>query len=342
MTTVRRVVPLSLALLCGCNSNFENPFANSTRTSPPRASSAVIFTSNIGATPGAGRELFAVDADGSGLTQLTFCATPARPCDTSQGSPAPDRQRVIVRRRLDSNLNGRLEAGDGDALLFVDLVRGTEAGLVPAAGQVSAIDWSPTGDVLVFSAAGDGGLEDLFRADPNGENNRNLTASAAARERGGRVDPSGTVAVYERIETGAKPAVFVFLDRARQVRITTPAEGSEALAGTPYIVGSDADPAFSPDGRSIVFRRLTSTGAGGLGTWDVMTVRNDGAGLAVVASGPDFRGAPDWGAAGLVFEEGDGATGTRRLVSMQADGSGRRVLVTAAPGTDLSYPRWLP
>ena len=341
MATVKRVVPLAMALLYGCNSNFDNPFANSTRTVPPRATSAVVFASNLHAAPGAGRELFAVDGDGAGLTQLTFCATTARPCDTSEVSAAPDRQRVIVRRRIDSNGNGRLEAGDGDALLFVDLVRGTEAGLVPATGLVAAIDWSPTGDVLVFAANGEGSLEDLFRADPNGENNRNLTATADVRERGGRVDPSGTVAVYERVEAGAKPAIFVFIDRARQVRITTPAEGTAALAGTPYIVGSDADPAFSPDGRSIVFRRLTSTGAGGLGTWDIVKVAADGTALTVVAGGPDFRGAPDWGTAGIVYEEADGVSGARRLVVVQPDGSGRRVLVTAAPGTDLSRPRWL-
>lgn len=341
MRPARLLVLPALLLLCGCESNFPNPFANASRSVPPRASAAVIFTSDLHATPGTGREVYAVDADGSGLTQLTFCGTPAQACDTSAVSPAPDRQRAIVRRRLDSNGNGRLDDGDGDALLFVDFVRGTLAGLVAATSQVEAIDWAPTGDVLVFSAAGEGGVEDLFRADPNGANNRNLTATANVRERGGRVDPSGTVAVYERIEQGAKPAIFVFVDRTRQVRVSTPGEGTAALAGTPYSVGSDADGAFSPDGGSLVFRRLTGIGAGGLGTWDIMKVAADGTGLAVVAGGADYRGAPDWGNDGIVFEEADGVSGARRLVVVQPDGSGRRVLVTAAPGTRLSEPRWL-
>jgi Tol biopolymer transport system component len=332
---------LALALLCGCSSEIENPFANATRTVPPRATAAVIFASNIGRAPGSARELYAVDLDGSGLTQLTFCSTDTVPCDTSAVSPAPDRQRVVVRRRKDANGNSRLDSGDGDAMLFVDLSRGTEAPLVPASSLVQAIDWAPTGDVLVFSANGEGSTEDLFRADVNGENNRNLTATTGVRERGGRVDPTGTVAVYERVEPDAKPAVFVFVDRTRQVRITTPGAGTAALAGTPYTVGSDADPTFSPDGRSIVFRRLTGTGAEGLGTWDIMTIRNDGTGQALVVTGADYRGAPDWGAQGIVFEEADGASGNRRLVAVQPDGSGRRVLVTAARGTDLSAPRWL-
>jgi Tol biopolymer transport system component len=340
VTVARRALPLALALSAGCSSQFANPFANSSRTVPPRATAAVMFTSNVNATPGSGREIFAVDADGSGLAQLTFCNSTDRVCDTEEVSPAPDRRRVIVRRRLDSNGDHRLDAADGEALLFVDLERGTEAGLVPATGQVAAIDWAPTGDVLVFSAAGEGGIEDLFRADPNGANNRNLTSSNTVRERGGRVDPTGSVAVYERIEPGAKPAVFVFVDQTRQVRITTPADGTDTLAGTPYVVGSDADPTFSPDGQTIVFRRLTSA-AGALGTWSIMTARTDGTGLTVVAGGADYRGAPDWGPSGIVFEEADGTSGTRRLVAVQPDGSGRRVLLTAAPGTDLSRPRWL-
>jgi Tol biopolymer transport system component len=339
--TLRSLAAALLALLCGCSSNVENPFANATRTSAPRATAAVIFAGNVGGPAGSARELYAIDLDGTGLTRLTFCSTDAEPCDTSAVSPAPDRQRVVVRRRKDANGNSRLDSGDGDAMLFVDLSRGTEAPLVPASGLVAAIDWAPTGDVLVFSANGEGNVEDLFRADINGENNRNLTATTGIRERGGRVDPTGTVAIYERTEPNAKSAVFVFVDRTRQVRVTTPGDGTAALAGTPYTVGSDADPAFSPDGRSVVFRRLTGTGADGLGTWDVMTIRTDGTGPAVVAGGADYRGAPDWGAQGIVFEEADGASGTRRLVVIQPDGSGRRVLLTAARGTDLSAPRWL-
>jgi Tol biopolymer transport system component len=341
MKTLRSAAPLALTLLCGCNSEFDNPFTNTSRTTPPRATAAVIFASNLHGTPGSSRELYAVDLDGTGLTRLTFCATDTQPCDTSAVSPAPDRQRVAVIRRRDSDGNNRLDGADGNAMLFIDLARGAEAGLVPATGEVAAIDWAPTGDVLVFAGKGEGNIEDLFRADTNGENNRNLTFTTDVRERGGRVDPSGTVAVYERIEPAAKPAVFVFVDRTRQVRVSTPGEGTAALPGTPYTVGSDADPAFSPDGRAIVFRRLTGTGAEGLGTWDIMTILNDGTGLAVIVSGAEYRGAPDWGAQGIVFEEADGASGARRLVAVQPDGSGRRVLVTAARGTDLTAPRWL-
>ena len=71
MTLPRPVAPL-LALLCGCSSNIENPFADATRTTPPRPTAAVVFAGNVGAPPGSARELYAIDLDGSGLTRLTF------------------------------------------------------------------------------------------------------------------------------------------------------------------------------------------------------------------------------------------------------------------------------
>ena len=36
-----------------------------------------------------------------------------------------------------------------------------------------------------------------------------------------------------------------------------------------------------------------------------MTVHNDGTGLATIATGPGYRGAPDWGVKGIVFAETD-------------------------------------
>jgi Tol biopolymer transport system component len=107
-------------------------------------------------------------------------------------------------------------------------------------------------------------------------------------------------------------------------------------------VGADAHPAFSPDGLSVVFCRLTGTGNGGLGTWDLLTLRADGASTPqVVATGPVYRGAPDWGSRGIVFVETDAATAHSQLVLIQADGSGRTVLRTEDASRLMGSPRWL-
>jgi len=333
---------VAAALFGGCNTTYDNPFANSSPTLAPRPDAVLLYTSNgYSARGGSPREIFAAGDAGAGVTRLTFCNNDTRRCDAVEAAPAPDRSRVAIRRvETDTDRDGRLTPNDGEALLIVDLSRGVEGGLLQSTAKVSGIDWSPTGDVLVYSASGEGGIEDLYRADPNGQNTRNLTSTPTARERRPRIDPTGSAAVFERIEPNGKGQTWLYSSTGAQVRVTSGGEGTQALAGTPYVVGSDADPDYSPDGRSVVFRRLTATGNGGLGSWDIMTVRLDGSALTALVTGPAFRGAPDWGAKGIVFPEIDATSA--RLVLVQGDGSGRQVPVTLGASFDISHPRWLP
>jgi Tol biopolymer transport system component len=336
-----RSVLVAAALFGGCNTTYDNPFENSSPTLAPRADSVLVYTSNgYAARGGSPREVFAAGEGGAGVTRLTFCNNDTRRCDAIEAAPAPDRSRVAMRRvETDTDRDGRLSANDGEALLIIDLARGVEGGILQSTAKVSGIDWSPTGDVLVYAASGEGGIEDIYRADPNGQNTRNLTSTTAVRERRPRIDPTGSAAIFERIDATGKGQVYVYTSTGAQVRVSSGGEGSQALAGTPYVVGSDADPDYSPDGRSVVFRRLTGLGSGGVGTWDIMTARLDGTGLVTIVTGPAFRGAPDWGPKGIVFPEIDAASA--RLVTVQADGSGRQVPVTLGASFDISHPRWL-
>ena len=340
--TARHLRPaiVAAALLGACNTTYDNPFANSNPTVAPRADTTIVYTSNgYAARPGSPDEVFGVGDAGAGVTRLTFCNNSNRRCASVEAAPAPDRLRVALRRvETDSNKDGQLTAADGEALLVVDLSRSVEGALLQSNAKVSGIDWSPSGDVLVYAAAGEGGIEDLYRADPNGQNTRNLTSTNTVRERRPRIDPSGSAALFERIDVDGKGQIWLFTSTGAQVRVTTGGDGSAALAGTPYVVGSDADPDYSPDGRSVVFRRLT--GGGAPGTWDIMTAKLDGTGLTTLVTGAAFRGAPDWGPKGIVFPEADATSA--RLVLVQGDGSGRQVLVTLGSSFDISYPRWLP
>jgi Tol biopolymer transport system component len=344
MSRARALLTVLAAALGACSTNPGNPFANTVQTVVPRAESAIVFSTNSYATvAGAPRELFAVEASGAGLVRLTFCNADPRRCDTSEAAPAPDRQRMAMLRATDdTNSDGRLTGADGQALLVVDLSRAVEGQIFAQSSHVTGVDWSRGGEVLVYSADGDGAVEDLYRVDPNGQNNRNLTVSANVRERRPRLDPTASLAVYERIEGDGVGQIFVFNSTLAQARVTSGGTPGPALANTPYLVGSDADPDYSPDGRTIVFRRLTGTGNGGLGTWDLMTVKTDGSALSVVATGPAFRGAPDWGVQGIVFAEVDVAAGTSQLVVVQPDGTGRRSLLSVPATLDISNPRWLP
>ena len=164
----------------------------------PRAEATLVYASNAyAARPGAPDELFAAGDGGAGVTRLTFCNNDVRRCASIEAAPAPDRLRVALRRvDTDTNKDGQLTPADGEALLVVDLSRSVEGGILPSNARVSGVDWSPTGDVLVYAAAGEGGIEDLYRADPNGQNTRNLTSTATVRERRPRIDPSGSAALF--------------------------------------------------------------------------------------------------------------------------------------------------
>lgn len=331
-------------LLTGCNREYPNPFASLNKIVAPGPQAALLMTSGVySASPGAPRELYAANVDGSGLSRLTFCNAETPTCDTLEAIPSPERNRVIVRRVTDSNRDGRLDpVTDFEALVFIDLARAAELVIVPATRRVSGADWTLP-DLVVYSGLGEGDVEDLFAVMPNGSGDRVLTATPDLRERRPRVDPStGQVAVYERIDSGGKGQIYIFQNQNFQARVTTGGPGTEALAGTPYVVGGDADPDFSPDGLSIVFRRLTGTGNGGLGTWDILRVSRDGTGLTALATGPLFRSAPDWSRQGIAFVETDVTAGTAQLVSIQPDGSGRIVLLSQGASFRLGSPHWLP
>jgi hypothetical protein len=325
--------------LGGCNTEYDNPFAETSTGVPPSAAADITFTSNAYASrAGSPREVYAAEDTGAGVTRLSFCNRAEGRCDNVEAAPAPERPRMVLRRvSNDTNGDGELTPADGEALVFVDLARSVEAELVPAAARVNGMDWSPLGDFIIYSALGEGGDDDIYIMDPNGQNNRNRTLTPGISERRPRLNAAANSAVYERIDATGKGQIYIF----SAFKVTDGGPGSEPLPGTRYVVGADADPDFSPDGRLVVFRRLTGTGNGGLGTWDILTARTDGTELTVVASGPVYRGAPDWGPDGIVFNEVDVVASRSQLVLIDPAGTDRRTPVTLGGTVMLSFPRWL-
>jgi Tol biopolymer transport system component len=354
---MRRLLLLAwLPLLVACNRTYPNPFEDPTQTPtlPPPAGAALVFSSDGWASaPGRGRELMAVALDGTGLARLTFCDDgTSRLCDSAEAALAPDRTRAAVRRALDLSGDGRIDERDDASLVYVDLSRQAEAELVAASQRVSGVDWSPAGELLVYSARGGGG-EDLFRTNPqrpspdNAQQTVNLSCPSVGSvpaacdttvaERRGRIDDSGSIATFERALGDGPSEVFIFQTTTQQFRVTSAPSGGALLPATPYREGSDADPDFAPDGRAIAFRHLTS--AAGRGQWEIRSAAVNGTNLTTLVAGPAWRGAPDWGADGIVFPESDAAS--TRLVLIQPDGSGRRELVAFPSGYRLDNPRWL-
>jgi hypothetical protein len=208
--------------------------------------------------------------------------------------------------------------------------------LVPASRRVSGVDWSSSGDFFIYSAlpAG-GGNEDLFTIRYNGQDDSNLTCSnqsttqcnVAIRERRPRLDALESQAIYQRIDAAGASSVVLFQSPLNQPVVTNGP--------------NDADPVMSPDGRRVAFRRLTNaTANGGAGSWDIVTIAIDGTSPSIVATGPAFRGGPDWKAEGLTWAEADEAG--QRLMVAAPDGTNVRAIVTQPANIPLANPRWLP
>ncbi len=326
------LVPIA-ALLAACQNNGGNPFGATSPARPPSADAAILFVSGSwSAQLDAPREIMAIDANGSNPQQLTTCARAAQPCDVLQVAPSPDRARLIAVRTTPG-----AEAG-AQVMYFMDLSRSVETIVLPRRRADSA-DWSKDGAFLLFAAPNAQiGNEDLFTSQPDGSEEQNLTDSLNVRERRARLDPFGRTAVFERIDEAGVSRIYVY----RESPLTSGPATGPALAGTPYVVGADADPTFSPDGTLVVFRRLTGTGNGGLGTWDLMLISGAvGAVPRAIATGPLFRGAPDWGRNGIMFVETDAQISRSELVVVQPDGSGRTVLRSENSSFRMGSPRWI-
>jgi Tol biopolymer transport system component len=331
---LRRFALLALAALAAaCGNDGGNPFGAVAPARPPAPDAAIMFVSGSwSAQLDAPREIMAIGADGSNPQQLTTCARAAQPCDVLQVAPSPDRARLVAVRTTPDAEPG------AQVMYFMDLSRSVETIVLPRR-RVDSADWSKDGAFLLFSSANaQVGNEDLFTSQPDGTEETNLTESLNVRERRGRLDPFGRTAVFERIDEAGVSRIYLF----RENPLTSGPATGPALDGTPYVVGADADPTFSPDGTLVVFRRLTSTGNGGLGTWDLMLISGAaGAVPRAIASGPLFRGAPDWGRNGIMFVETDAQASRSQLVVVQPDGSGRTVLRSEPSNFRMGSPRWL-
>jgi Tol biopolymer transport system component len=328
----RACVAASIALTAACSSNSANPFT--TPTKPPSADAVLLFASGSWASdPGQPRELFALNIDGTKPEQLTNCAQGSPACDFVQLAPSPDRNRLAAIRTTPD------AAAGATTLYFMDLARGVEK-LIFQNRRVENVDYSPDGSFILYTAVPtQTTAEDLFYASPDGTGEQNLTNTADFRERSPRVDPFATTAVYEGIDSSGVPRIYLF----SQTRLTTGPEGGPTLPDTPYVVGADADPVFSPDATTVAFRRLTSVGNGGLGTWDLMTAPvGSSSSPKVLVTGPLYRGAPDWSSKGIVFVETDAGADRSDLILISADGSTRTVLRTEPAGYRMGSPRWLP
>lgn len=337
---IRRALPLipMAALSAACTAGIEPTVVPTfVSTSVPASGDTVFVASDAWATTaGASFELFSVGGS-SRPTQLTFCAG----CQVLSAAPSLDRNRVALRRvDNDTNRDNRLDDLDRVSLVLLDLARQIEGPFLPDGWTNSSVDWASDGSFLIHTSSPDGGPDDLYQIDANAQNNQGLLNTPTVRERGARLDAAISRAVYERIDGIGAGRSEIWVFGVGQGQLTNSGITGELLPGTFYLVGSDAGPCFSPDGNTVVFRRLTSTAAPG-GTWDILTVPVAGGAPTVLVAGAQYRSAPDWGRSGIVFSESNPATGGTDVVVVDPSTGVRRVLQSFGRGYRAGAPRWI-
>ena len=330
------LLPLFL-LVPGCSDNNENPFDTFSFSQAPGENAILLYVSGAWAEePGRPRELFALNSDGS-TDRLTSCTQRSQPCDFLQVAPSLNPARLVAVRGA---IGGDPEAS---ALFFVDLDRSVET-IIAIARRVQSADWGFDEAFVTYST---GELEDVWFVRPNGEEDRILIDTPFVRERYARIAFDSSAVVYEQLEsTPGKSGLAFLINDGSTVGLTEGGPGTEVLPDSPYIVGSDSGPAFSPDQQRIVFRRLTGTGNGGLGTWDILTTESNSSEdepIAIVSGGDVHRSVPDWDfiTNRIVFVETDTSTNVASIVTVNPDGSDRQVLHSEDAGFMMGSPRWL-
>ena len=222
-------------------------------------------------------EIFTMQADGSGLRQLTRNGGPRGGVPVLDHSPAwsPDGRHIaFVSDRDGGETEVYRMRADGSAQVRLTRTAPHVTDSTPA--------WSPGGGFLVFSSdrVSYDNVE-LYRMRWDGTAVTRLTRTAAGiDDNAPDVSPDGRSIVFSSTRSGGQHDVFTMASTGRDVR---------HLTGDPWL--DDVFPRWTRDGRSVVF--ATFAGPEGVPGADVWAVRADGSERRRLTSPATQDSAPD-------------------------------------------------
>ncbi len=294
------------------------------------------------------KELFVVNADGSGQRTLTrdarLFATPAWSPDgrriAFEGGQPDGTNGVYVVNAVGSfslrmagnggapawSPDGRKIAFFGGSKIYLMNADGSEllALTKRSPGRKRSLAWSPDGRKLAFlsqSGCGDFCFS-LYVVNSNGSGLRNLTSKLA----GGGGPGAGPASDPAWSPDGRKLA-FVRLNAGldRSPIYVVKADGSGLRNLTPKPVGAYTDPAWSPDGRKLAFVSERD------GNSEVYVMNANGSGQRSLTRDPAFDADPAWSPDGRKIAFVSNRDGSYGVYVMNADGSGQRRLAQRSP-----------
>ncbi len=222
--------------------------------------------------------VYRIDADGSGLTQLTH----GTGIDADSASWSPDGSKIVLKR-----------AGSGEYAIWVMNADGS--GLVRLTGELydnSDPTFTPDGKHILY-ASQKGGSSAIWIMNADGSKKRRLTP-AALEAASPDVSPDGSHVVFGQGGDPSKPASIytMEIDGSAITRLTDPG-----------CCHHDGLPKYSPDGKQIVY--LTDRNYPLLDGMEIYEMNADGTNQYQVTSNltlggwpdsPYFNGVyPDWG-----------------------------------------------
>src|SRR5215212_1117799 len=247
-------------------------------------------------------DIYTMNPDGSGVTQLTTAG--------SEFAPAwsPDGSKIAFQSHRDGNTEIYAMNANGSG----------QTNLTNSPGHQGYPDWSPDGSKIAFHSDGsDGSTFDIYTMNVDGSGVTQLTTTGT--ERFPVWSPDGSKIAFQSHGDG----------NAEIYAMNANGSGQTNLTNSP---GQDEFPDWSPDGSKIAFHSAPDGD-----TFDIYTINPDGSGVTQLTTTGTER-FPVWSPDGSKIAFESQRDGNAEIYVMNANGSGQTNL-TNGPGQD-EFPDW--